>query len=80
MSSLSGRFPMLPRLEPTSDDLYKELRPYLGWWLLETDTTSGEILICKPNQVWERTRAKDLLILCGEAAAVWLEYQNEVRA
>ena len=80
MSNLSGRFPMLPLFEPTSDDLYKELRPYLGWRLLATDTFSGEMLICKPRKERERTKAKDLLILCGEAAVVWLEYQDEVRA
>jgi hypothetical protein len=47
-------------------------RDYVGWDLLEVDSNAEEILICKPcTAAWIYTRSKHLLILCGEAAAIW---------
>lgn len=72
MTTLIQRLPMIPHLTAPAGKAETLARYYDGWDLLETDDSSGEILISKPCAVTlDHTRSKHLLILYGEAAAVW---------
>ena len=63
---------MIPRLTTTEMNAEHTIRPYAGWQLLEWDGQAREILICKSRAAHERTKAKNLVILCDAAAATWL--------
>jgi len=83
MSSLASRFPSAHRLQVPSnsgpdpetlspEELARFVEPYLGWVLLEMDTTSTDILIGEPESAAQGEKSRELLILGGEVAQIWL--------
>jgi hypothetical protein len=71
-TTLLHELPMIPRLTASQGEAEFLAYGYGGWNLLEVDSSAEEILICKPcTAAWIYTRSKHLLILCGEAAAIW---------
>ena len=83
LGTLNSRFPSARRLQlqprPQGDlqdgsltDLIRLIEPYLHWTLLEVDSNSTDILIGEPDSVVQPGQPRNLIILGGEAAQVWL--------
>ena len=83
LGTLNSRFPSARRLQlqprPQGDqqdgsltDLTRQIEPYLHWTLLEVDSNSTDILIGEPDSVVQPGQPRNLIILGGEAAQVWL--------
>lgn len=89
MSTLASRFPSArrltrptdPALPPGADPLealYHLIKPYLSWTLLEMDPNSTDILIGEPEDPnYLRDSMRELVILGGEEAQVWLRYTRK---
>jgi hypothetical protein len=77
MATLLQRLPMIPRVSASAGQAECIAQNYAGWELLEADDSTGEILITRPCPFTsEYSKSKNLLILCGEAAAVWRRNQT----
>lgn len=89
MSTLASRFPSArrltrptdPALPPGADPLealYHFIKPYLSWTLLEMDPGSTDILIGEPEDPdHPRDSMRELVILGGEEAQVWLRHTRK---
>lgn len=88
MSALTARFPSARRLQrslsrgampgsPPADDLIRLVEPYLGWALLEMDSESTDILIGEPEAGPEAGQPRELLVLGGEIAQIWLRHAHK---
>ena len=73
MTTLAERLPMIPRLAVRTPQATALARAYTGWYLLEVDYASGEILICESHMETEHNRSRSLIILGGTVAQAWLK-------
>lgn len=82
MGTLTSRFPSARRLQLPGEqgdppgtvvnDVARLIEPYLGWVLLEVDSSSTDILIGEPETSRHDGQSRSIIILGGEAAQAWL--------